>query len=116
MGDILDLPRLYTEAEAAEKLNTTGFTLARERKAGRIRYRRLRGGIRYTAADLKAYVDSILVVPACESAQPDSKSAAIGSANDRTVRPGVGLGSIRKLDRLAAHRLAQATLKPRSSS
>jgi len=116
MADILDLPRLYTESEAAERLNTTGFTLARERKAGRIRYRRLRGGIRYTAADLKAYVDSILVVPTCESAQPDSKLADIGSASDRTARPGAGRGSIRKLDRRAAHLLAQATLKQRSSS
>lgn len=115
--DLLHLPRLLTEAEAAEKLGMTVYTLARERKAGRIRHRKPRRGVRYTAADLAAYVESILV-PACRDteSEPASKSAATGSASDRIAQSGAGPGSIVSLDRLAAHRLAQQTLKPRSSS
>lgn len=117
MADIVDLPRLYTEAEAADQLGITVFTLARERKAGRIRHRKIRRGVRYIAADLKSYVDSILV-PSCKDVESntDSKLEASGLASGPTVRHGAGPGSIVSLDRHAAHRLAQQILKPRSSS
>lgn len=117
MTDLLHLPRLLTEAEAADSLGISVFTLARERKAGRIRHRKMRRGVRYTAGDLAAYVESILV-PACRDTEsvPASKSVATGSASAPTVRSGAGPGSIVSLDRHAAHRLAQQTLKPRSSS
>lgn len=116
MAEVLVLPRLYTEPEAAEKLNLTPFTLARERKAGKVSYRKVRRGVRYTDADLQAYVDSILV-ESCQDTRESptaSKSPATGSASDRTASPGAAPGSIVKLDRLAAHRLAQSILKPRS--
>lgn len=116
MADVLVLPRLFSEPEAAEKLNVTPFTLARERKAGRISYRKLRRAVRYTDADLQAYVDSILV-PTCRdtSASPTaSKSEASGSADAPTATPGAGRGSIVPLDRRAAHLLVQSVLKPRS--
>lgn len=118
MADVLVLPRLFSEPEAAEKLNVTTFTLARERKAGRISYRKLRRGVRYTDADLKSYVDSILV-PSCHATSESrtaSKSPDTGSANAPTAAPGAGRGSIARIDRRAAHLLAQQILKPQSSS
>lgn len=116
MADVVMLPRLFTESEAADKLNVTPFTLARERKAGRISYRKMRRGVRYIEADLQAYVESLLV-PSCRDtseSQTASKSPDTGSAGAPTATPGAGRGSIVKLDRRAAHLLAQQTLKPRS--
>lgn len=117
MAEVLTLPRLLTEAEAARELCMSVFTLARERKAGRIAFRKMRRGVRYTADDLTAYVESIRV-PSCRDTESDNalKSEASGSAGDRTAPHGAGRGSIVSLDRRAAHRLAQTTLKPRSSS
>ena len=117
MADIVELPQLFTEAEAADRLGLSIYTLARERKAGRIAYRKMRRGVRYTAGDLTAYVESIRV-PSCRDVESNSasKSEASGSASGPTARHGAGPGSIVSLDRHAAHRLAQATLKPRSSS
>jgi len=114
-ADVLNLPRMMTEADAAERLGISVFTLARERKARRIAYRKMRGGVRYTEADLAAYVESIRV-PSCRDTETDSasKSEASGSASGPTAVPGVGRGSILSLDRRAAHRLAQTTLKPRN--
>lgn len=116
-ADITRLPRLFTEADAAEKLGMTVYTLARERKAGRISYRKPRRAVRYTDADLAAYIESIRV-PSCRDteSEPASKSEATGSASVPTARSGAGPGSIHHLDRHAAHRLAQQILKPRSSS
>lgn len=112
MADIVDLPQLFTEAEAADRLGLSVYTLARERKAGRIAYRKMRRGVRYTAGDLAGYVESIRV-PSCRD-DSASKSVATGSASGPTARHGAGPGSIVSLDRHAAHRLAQQILKPRS--
>lgn len=115
---LLSFRSFSLESEAAKELNVSVFTLARERRSGRIPYRKMRGGIRYTAADLASYVNSIMVQtwrePEGESAA--SKSEASGLASDRTAPPGAGRGSILNHDRRAAHHLAQTTLKPRSSS
>lgn len=101
MTEVLELPKLLSELDAAKRLNFSVFTLMRERKAGHIAYRRIRGSVRYIDSDLAAYIDSSKV------------SSCPGIA---TNSGGAGLGSITSFDRRAAHLLAQKTLKPRSSS
>lgn len=117
MAEVMKLPCLVTEGEAAEALGMSIFTLARERKAGRIAFRKMRRGVRYTEADLAAYIESTRV-PSCRDTEnaSASKSETSGLVDVRTAPHGAGRGSIVSHDRLAAHRLAQQTLKPRSSS
>lgn len=51
------LPRLWTEAEVAEYLSVNPETVARERRRGRLPFRRIGGRIRYTDSDLREYLD-----------------------------------------------------------
>jgi predicted site-specific integrase-resolvase len=50
--------KIYTEQEASKVLRISMTTLWRERKAGKIFYRRIGGRIRYTQKDLRDYLDS----------------------------------------------------------
>jgi len=48
---------LYTDKEASEFLRISQVTLWRERKAGKISFRRLSSKIVYTREDLESYVE-----------------------------------------------------------
>ncbi len=54
---ITDLPKLYTEKDIAIHLDVCEETVARERRAGKISFTRVRGQVRYTAAHLAAYLE-----------------------------------------------------------
>ena len=61
-GERLCLPRGYTEEEAAALLTEAGWeitarTLRRARDAGTISFRQFGGKVRYTEADLLAYIE-----------------------------------------------------------
>ena len=49
---------VYTDREAAKFLRMSQIKLWRERKAGRISFRRLGGQLAYTLSDLQEYLDS----------------------------------------------------------
>ena len=118
-GDrLLSLPRLLTEGEVAQALGCSSQTVKRERQRGRLGYTRIgRGRIRYTEEQVAAYLEDQREGPCKTEKAGLAKSADIGSADGGTVRPGVGPGSTRQPDRLAAHRLAQMILmKPSSRS
>lgn len=51
---------VYTDREAAKFLRMSQIKLWRERKAGRISFRRLGGQLAYTRNDLEAYLDRCL--------------------------------------------------------
>lgn len=51
---------VYTDREAAEFLRMSQIKLWRERKAGKISFRRLGGQLAYTRHDLEAYLDRCL--------------------------------------------------------
>ncbi len=51
------LPRLMTEAEVALYLGANPETVARERRRGRLPFRKIGGLIRYTDSDLREYLD-----------------------------------------------------------
>lgn len=68
--DVTDRP-LYPE-EAAEHLTVSLSTLYRLTREGRLRHIRLdRGGLRFRAADLDAYLDSCTRETAAQTAQRD---------------------------------------------
>jgi len=118
MGDVHTLPELLTEDEVARRLGMHPATLARMRRAGYVpRYRKPGRGrsIRYTEDDVEALKASMLVISCDDTVlRNDSKLADSGSAAAATVPLGAEPGSILTIDRLAAHRLAQTTLKTRS--
>lgn len=51
------MEKLYSEKEIAALLKVSPITLWRERKAGRLNFRRICGGIRYAESDLAEYVE-----------------------------------------------------------
>lgn len=50
--------QIYTDREASEYLRISQVTLWRERKKGRISFRRAASKIIYTQADLESYLES----------------------------------------------------------
>lgn len=56
--NIVDLPKLYTEAEVAEYLGINEQTVARERKRGRLGYTLVAKKIRFTAEHIQEYLRS----------------------------------------------------------
>tara|TARA_R110002095_G_scaffold79834_2_gene68597 strand:+ start:3739 stop:3969 length:231 start_codon:yes stop_codon:yes gene_type:complete len=55
---IQETPLLLTERQASKLLNCCERTVARMRQAGEISYVKLRGAIRYSRADLLAFIES----------------------------------------------------------
>lgn len=71
------LPRLLTEAEVAEYLDVNPETVARERRKGRLPFRKIGGSIRFTQGDVQEYVDR------CASTSKTAKAS--GTSAGRTV-------------------------------
>lgn len=88
MGDVVAFERPIPEPEAAKLLGMTLISLQRERRAGKITYRKLRArSATYTSADLDEYIER-QKVPACDVKTAPSTSAHAGYPNDRTARNG----------------------------
>ena len=56
--EAIERQKIYTDREAAEYLRISQVTLWRERKKGRISFRRAASKIIYTRADLESYLES----------------------------------------------------------
>lgn len=110
---VVPLPHLLSEAEAAARLGVSKDTMQRERKRGRMPYRRIGGRIKYTEDDLLTYIRRS-GENQCPTNDPD-RSETIGSAGDQGARSGTEPGSIGSLDRHAASALARRTFRTRSS-
>jgi len=114
---VLTLPRLFNEREVALALGCSRDTVRRERQRGRLGFTRLAGRIRFTEAQVAAYLENQAQDPCTIEKSDSAKSMAIGSASDPTARPGAEPGLIRDSDRRDAHRSAQTILtKPNSRS
>lgn len=57
MSLVTDIPKLYTEEQLATMLGVSAATLARERRAGKLKSTRIGNRVRYTAAHLTAYLE-----------------------------------------------------------
>lgn len=102
-------PTLYSEVMVAKALKLSLSTMGRLRKEGKIPFIQLGAQIRYTP-ELVEEIIKTLTVPAC--LKKDFKSESTTSLNNTTPPSGKQLGTIPKLDKLAAHHLAQKTFKP----
>lgn len=71
---LVELPKLYTEAQLAAHLDVNPETLARERRAGKLTYTRVGKKVRYTAAHLAAYLEKQ------ECGSTSKKEAACGTS------------------------------------
>ena len=107
MSDIVVFPKLFTEREAAEMLSISLATIRRVRDSGKIAYRRVSKGIKYTQADLSEYLDNGRVP--CKTSNTKDKSESTGCQSEKVRTPGAERGSTGAHDKQSAHRLAQAT-------
>lgn len=112
-ADILKLPELLPERQAAARLGMSADTLRRIRSRGEIAYFKIGGRPRYTEQHIIDYLQRN-EVPACPKNQRSEYSslANIGSANDQIVPSGAAHGSMPKRDKLAEHQSALMTLRP----
>jgi hypothetical protein len=114
MADLVKLPELLSEAEAAGELGVSVATMRRLRQAGGIRYTRVRMRIKYTRPFLIDYLERE-TQGLCEgNPNESSKSALTGSANDLTRQTGAEPGSTVSLTKQSAQALALRTLSPQS--
>ncbi|MDJ0610003.1 MAG: helix-turn-helix domain-containing protein [Kiloniellales bacterium] len=117
MSDPQRLPKYFTLTEAANHLGISPTTVKREIKKGRLGYIVIGERKRIMKQQLRDYINQRKQEPCLESeCTAQAKSANSGSLNAQTQRPGAEPGSMPRHDRHAAHRLAQATFKKRSSS
>ena len=96
MSEVVTLPRLMTEAEVAQYLGVHRETVARERRKGRLTWRKVGGSIRFTPNDLQEYLDRCASTfdPETESGtsagpieeSPDVSALACEIAGKRTSR------------------------------
>jgi excisionase family DNA binding protein len=61
--DAITLPALWTEKDAAEYLGVSEATVARQRRAGRIRYIRVGRHVRFRVDQVKAFAQGATVEP-----------------------------------------------------
>jgi len=73
------LPALWTEAEVAEYLGVNPETVARERRRGRLPFRKIGGLIRYTDSDLREYLERCASTSASDPASGTSAGRIEGS-------------------------------------
>jgi excisionase family DNA binding protein len=116
MAEVVRLPRLLTERQAAAECGVSTDTLRRERRRGRIGFTKVGGRVRYTDQHLSDYLKANEVAP-CQGSEPTSSagSGSGGSAAARTAPSGAARGSTPRPDRHAAHRLALRILRPPGS-
>jgi hypothetical protein len=115
-ADLLKLPELLHERQAAERLGMSADTLRRIRSRGEIAYFKIGGRPKYTEKHILDYLTRN-EVPACPKSQTNdnSNSGRTGSANAQIAPNGAEHGSMPTRDRLAEHRSALMILKPQSS-
>jgi excisionase family DNA binding protein len=118
MNDLVRLPHLLSETQAAAALGVSVPTMQRRRRRREIGFIRNGGKIRYTEEHLAQYLLDQEVPPCREDEKNDpAKSGATGSAGDRTARCGAARGSTPPRDRLLEHRSALTMLSvPNSRS
>lgn len=118
-ADVVHLPELMTEAEAARRLGVSAATIQRERRKRAIGHVLIGGRPKYTPAHLAAYITSKEVAPCHAAPAPTDlpSSAAIGSAGAPGAACGAAPGSTPHHVRLAEHHSALTILQsPRRPS
>lgn len=103
--DTSELPKLFTEAQAASYLGVAEITLRRQRAAHRIAYVRIGRQARYTEAHLLSYIEQQTYRPtlvALSASAPRVKGQPSGTRNGGT-----------RMDAGSALRLAQQIVSTR---
>ena len=114
MSEVVTLPTLLTEKEAAARLGVSSCTLQRMRRAGEIAYLKIAGRlVRYTEKQLTDYLEAAT----CRETNEPVRSAITGSPREPIRRTGAAPGSIQLHDRRAVKALALQTFaRPSKSS
>jgi excisionase family DNA binding protein len=109
MAQIINLPQLLTEREAASRLGISAATLARLRRARRISHRKIGSQIRYTYEDIAEHLNNGRIPCRVENLE-QAKSPTTGSASAKIPVTGAAPGSIQRLDKHVALASALKTL------
>lgn len=112
MGEVVSLPALLTERQAAERLGISLSTLQRLRRLGDVSFIQIGRLIKYQEAQLADYLEA----STCSRKSGRDNSENIGFQSARIPRAGAGHGSTPTLDRRAAKALALQTLKKPSNN
>jgi Helix-turn-helix domain len=111
VAEVISLPVWMEEQDLANRWNVSIFTVQRMRKRGEIRAKRIGGRWKYREDWVREYEEEET------ECQNNFASGSGFSTSGPTVRTGVSVGSIQKLDRRDVHRSAQQIFKsPRSGS
>ena len=100
-----ELPKLYTEKEAAEFLRCAQGTLGRKRRAREISHTRVGGKVRYTKQQILDYIEA--------ETRPAIKRETSGSASGTTARRGIAHGTTPPPEGLDAAASLRRILKQR---
>lgn len=111
---VLPFPQLLTEKEAADSLGVSIDTIQRMRKRGDIAFRKIGGRFKYTAEDLREYIDNQRVGP-CQKTTSELQNSEISGYQSAPGRHSTrSHGSTPLPDKRSASALAQATFgKPK---
>ncbi|MEP9372507.1 helix-turn-helix domain-containing protein [Mesorhizobium sp. KR1-2] len=104
---------LLTEQYAAVWLDTSIYTLRRERKRGNIGFTMIGSRARYSTADLQAYVDSKSSTPCPKTVFKSEPTTSPGTKAPLFGKP---LGMTPIPDKQSAYLLAQKTFKKPKSA
>ena len=105
---VINIPKMYTEAEVAELLGCCTKTVARERERGKLGFVTIPGKIRYREDQVRRYIDDQTVAP-CQETNENS-AAGSGSASTEPAHTGKSPGMTGVDDRRVASALAKRTL------
>ena len=111
---VTGLPTLFTEHEAARTLGVSIDTMRRVRRRGEIGYRIIARRPKYTAEDLRRYIDEQAVEPCQSEINGSAESADTASPARQSRRTGKSPGLTRVVGNADAAALARQTFtKPR---
>jgi hypothetical protein len=119
VNSIITLPRGHSEAEAAAILTKAGYpmcvrTLQRAREKQEITFRHVAGKVRYTVADLLAYIER--GKKCAKVIDTDSRSEIIGLEKSKEAQAGTPSGGTNRPGELAVAASMNLSMRRQRSS
>ncbi|MCA8889643.1 MAG: helix-turn-helix domain-containing protein [Parvularculaceae bacterium] len=112
MSEVVQIPQLLTEREAAARLGVSLSTLQRLRRIGQVAFIKIGRLVKYREEHLAEYLEA----STCPRSNVSANSEISGSRKGEIRRTGAAPGSTLKLDRHDVKALALQTLRTHRNS